>query len=153
MPNGPIATSLVEIGPRFVLTPIRIFEGAFGGATVFSNPGMLASHLQSPLFLPCFCSSQRLTITSCRIRYPQCGTLRRETRRGYEVSGTEGGRGREERSERREEARGGRVGCHQSICIVYVYHDHIVYVTPASFALSVDWCITLSVISDPRIGV
>ena len=31
--------SLVEIGPRFVLTPIRIFEGAFGGATVFSNPG------------------------------------------------------------------------------------------------------------------
>lgn len=32
--------SLVEIGPRFVLTPIRIFEGAFGGATVFANPGM-----------------------------------------------------------------------------------------------------------------
>lgn len=31
--------SLVEIGPRFVLTPIRIFEGAFGGATVFANPG------------------------------------------------------------------------------------------------------------------
>jgi len=37
-PNGPINTSLIEIGPRFVLTPIRIFEGAFGGATVFSNP-------------------------------------------------------------------------------------------------------------------
>ncbi|KAF8590078.1 Brix-domain-containing protein [Ramaria rubella] len=37
-PNGPTKTSLVEIGPRFVLTPIRIFEGAFGGATVFSNP-------------------------------------------------------------------------------------------------------------------
>ncbi|KAF9514444.1 hypothetical protein BS47DRAFT_1295023 [Hydnum rufescens UP504] len=37
-PNGPVSTSLVEIGPRFVLTPIRIFEGAFGGATVFSNP-------------------------------------------------------------------------------------------------------------------
>ncbi|KAH7097369.1 ribosome biogenesis protein BRX1 [Auriculariales sp. MPI-PUGE-AT-0066] len=32
------STSLVEIGPRFVLTPIRIFEGAFSGATVFSNP-------------------------------------------------------------------------------------------------------------------
>ncbi|KZV90103.1 Brix-domain-containing protein [Exidia glandulosa HHB12029] len=30
--------TLVEIGPRFVLTPIRIFEGAFSGATVFSNP-------------------------------------------------------------------------------------------------------------------
>lgn len=38
-PNGPPQTSLVEIGPRFVLTPIRIFEGAFNGATVFSNPG------------------------------------------------------------------------------------------------------------------
>lgn len=38
-PNGPPQTSLTEIGPRFVLTPIRIFEGAFGGATVFSNPG------------------------------------------------------------------------------------------------------------------
>jgi ribosome biogenesis protein BRX1 len=33
--------SLIEIGPRFVLTPIRIFEGAFGGATVFANPGTL----------------------------------------------------------------------------------------------------------------
>ncbi|KAK1227606.1 Ribosome biogenesis protein brx1 [Marasmius sp. AFHP31] len=37
-PNGPPTTTLVEIGPRFVLTPIRIFEGAFGGATVYSNP-------------------------------------------------------------------------------------------------------------------
>jgi len=37
-PNGPPSTSLVEIGPRFVLTPIRIFEGAFGGVTVYSNP-------------------------------------------------------------------------------------------------------------------
>jgi len=37
-PNGPPQTSLVEIGPRFVLTPIRIFEGAFSGATVYSNP-------------------------------------------------------------------------------------------------------------------
>ncbi|KZV69043.1 Brix-domain-containing protein [Peniophora sp. CONT] len=37
-PNGPPTTSLVEIGPRFVMTPIRIFEGAFGGATVFANP-------------------------------------------------------------------------------------------------------------------
>jgi ribosome biogenesis protein BRX1 len=41
-PKGPPQTSLVEIGPRFVLTPIRIFEGAFGGGTVFSNPGKTA---------------------------------------------------------------------------------------------------------------
>lgn len=40
-PNAPSSTSLVEIGPRFVLTPIRIFEGAFGGVTVYSNPGSL----------------------------------------------------------------------------------------------------------------
>ncbi|KAF7294798.1 Ribosome biogenesis protein BRX1 like protein [Mycena indigotica] len=41
-PNGPPQTSLVEIGPRFVLTPIRIFEGAFNGATVFSNPEFIS---------------------------------------------------------------------------------------------------------------
>lgn len=40
-PSGPPQTSLVEIGPRFVLTPIRIFEGAFNGATVYSNPGTM----------------------------------------------------------------------------------------------------------------
>ena len=40
-PNASPSTSLVEIGPRFVLTPIRIFEGAFGGVTVYSNPGSL----------------------------------------------------------------------------------------------------------------
>ena len=32
------STSLVEIGPRFVLTPIRIFRGSFGGQTLFQNP-------------------------------------------------------------------------------------------------------------------
>ncbi|ETW86131.1 hypothetical protein HETIRDRAFT_308509 [Heterobasidion irregulare TC 32-1] len=37
-PSGPPQTTLIEIGPRFVMTPIRIFEGAFNGATVFSNP-------------------------------------------------------------------------------------------------------------------
>ncbi|PWN26245.1 Brix-domain-containing protein [Jaminaea rosea] len=30
--------TLVEIGPRFVMTPIRIFEGSFGGATLYENP-------------------------------------------------------------------------------------------------------------------
>lgn len=30
--------SLVEIGPRFSMSVIRIFEGAFGGPTVFENP-------------------------------------------------------------------------------------------------------------------
>lgn len=31
-------TSLSEIGPRFVLAPVKIFEGSFCGATVFENP-------------------------------------------------------------------------------------------------------------------
>ncbi|KAK6179100.1 hypothetical protein SNE40_011533 [Patella caerulea] len=30
--------SLAEIGPRFVLNPIRIFEGSFGGPTLYINP-------------------------------------------------------------------------------------------------------------------
>lgn len=49
-PNGPPEMSLVEIGPRFVLTPIRIFEGAFGGATVFANPGTPPFCRPCPLF-------------------------------------------------------------------------------------------------------
>jgi ribosome biogenesis protein BRX1 len=30
--------SLVEIGPRFVLNPIKIFSGSFGGTTLWDNP-------------------------------------------------------------------------------------------------------------------
>ncbi|KAG7320746.1 hypothetical protein KOW79_015161 [Hemibagrus wyckioides] len=35
--------SLVEIGPRFVLNLIKIFQGSFGGPTLYENP-----HFQSP---------------------------------------------------------------------------------------------------------
>ncbi|KAI9101071.1 Brix domain-containing protein [Phlyctochytrium arcticum] len=35
--------SLVEIGPRFVLSVMRIFDGSFGGSTLFENP-----HFTSP---------------------------------------------------------------------------------------------------------
>ncbi|XP_062867576.1 ribosome biogenesis protein BRX1 homolog [Trichomycterus rosablanca] len=35
--------SLVEIGPRFVLNVIKIFQGSFGGPTLYENP-----HYQSP---------------------------------------------------------------------------------------------------------
>ncbi|KAH9832987.1 ribosome biogenesis protein BRX1 [Rhodofomes roseus] len=41
-PNGPPQTTMIEVGPRFVLTPIRIFEGAFSGATVYSNPEFIS---------------------------------------------------------------------------------------------------------------
>lgn len=35
--NDGLSTSLVEIGPRFVMTPIRIFGGSFGGQTLYQN--------------------------------------------------------------------------------------------------------------------
>ena len=36
------STSLVEVGPRFVLAPIRIFRGSFGGQTLFQNPDFVS---------------------------------------------------------------------------------------------------------------
>lgn len=35
-------TSLVEIGPRFVLNPIRIFRGSFGGQALYHNPEFIS---------------------------------------------------------------------------------------------------------------
>lgn len=35
-------TSLVEIGPRFVLDPIRIFRGSFGGQALFHNSNFVS---------------------------------------------------------------------------------------------------------------
>ncbi len=35
-------TQLVEIGPRMVLIPIRIFNGSFGGATLYQNPSFVS---------------------------------------------------------------------------------------------------------------
>ncbi|CAI5743345.1 unnamed protein product [Hyaloperonospora brassicae] len=35
--RGEDLVQLIEIGPRFVLTPIRIFDGSFGGQTLFQN--------------------------------------------------------------------------------------------------------------------
>ncbi|CAI7801180.1 unnamed protein product [Closterium sp. NIES-53] len=34
--------SLVEVGPRFCLNPIRVFAGAFGGPTLFENPSYIS---------------------------------------------------------------------------------------------------------------
>lgn len=36
--------SLSEVGPRFVLNPVKIFEGSFNGACIYENKGIL-SHL------------------------------------------------------------------------------------------------------------
>lgn len=33
--------SLSEVGPRFVLNPVKIFEGSFNGACLYENKGAL----------------------------------------------------------------------------------------------------------------
>jgi len=35
---GEEPTSMVEVGPRFVMNPVRIFAGSFGGPTLYQNP-------------------------------------------------------------------------------------------------------------------
>lgn len=35
-------TQMIEIGPRFVLDPIRIFSSGFGGATLYKNPDFVS---------------------------------------------------------------------------------------------------------------
>ncbi|KAJ1825243.1 Ribosome biogenesis protein brx1 [Coemansia sp. RSA 2671] len=37
--------TLVEIGPRFVLNTIRIFEGSFGGPTLYENPRYISPNV------------------------------------------------------------------------------------------------------------
>jgi ribosome biogenesis protein BRX1 len=39
---GEQPTVLVEIGPRFVLDPVRVFSGSFGGATLWQNPDYMS---------------------------------------------------------------------------------------------------------------
>lgn len=44
-----------EIGPRFVLVPVKIFEGSFGGAVIWENPGEIPCRmLHSNLYLKTF---------------------------------------------------------------------------------------------------
>lgn len=40
--SGEQPTELVEIGPRFVLDPVRIFAGSMGGPTLWNNAGYVA---------------------------------------------------------------------------------------------------------------
>eukprot|EP00042_Codosiga_hollandica_P036897 m.286320 g.286320 ORF g.286320 m.286320 type:complete len:158 (-) comp54986_c0_seq6:253-726(-) len=37
--------NMVEIGPRFVLNPIRVFEGCFGGPTLYANEEYISPNL------------------------------------------------------------------------------------------------------------
>lgn len=40
---------LVEIGPRFVLIPIRIFNGSLGGPTLYQNPAFVSPNEERSL--------------------------------------------------------------------------------------------------------
>lgn len=46
--KGEETHKLVEVGPRFVLTPIRIFSGSFGGPTLYQNPEYVSPNLVRP---------------------------------------------------------------------------------------------------------
>ena len=37
--------SLVEVGPRACLNPVRIFAGSFSGATLYENPGYVSPNV------------------------------------------------------------------------------------------------------------
>jgi len=43
--HAAIDSVLVEIGPRFVLDPIRIFSGAFGGSTLYESPNYVSPNV------------------------------------------------------------------------------------------------------------
>ncbi len=54
--------SLVEVGPRVCLQPIKIFAGSFGGPVLYENPGYVSPNKVcdasgTPLVLQHFCSS------------------------------------------------------------------------------------------------
>lgn len=40
--NKPLRQTLTEIGPRFVLDPIKIFDGSFSGGVIYQNPHYLS---------------------------------------------------------------------------------------------------------------
>jgi ribosome biogenesis protein BRX1 len=41
--------TLVEVGPRAALRPIRIFEGSFGGRVLYDNPEYVAPNMMRRL--------------------------------------------------------------------------------------------------------
>jgi ribosome biogenesis protein BRX1 len=40
--SSPAAVSLVEVGPRACLNPIKVFSGSFGGPVIFENPAYVS---------------------------------------------------------------------------------------------------------------
>jgi ribosome biogenesis protein BRX1 len=40
---------LFFVGPRFVLNPVKIFEGSFGGSTLYENPKYISPNIYRSL--------------------------------------------------------------------------------------------------------
>lgn len=118
VPNGPPQTSLVEIGPRFVMTPIRIFEGSFSGATVYENEGQ--SHSLSLLQLPSPSAHERAILlpSTLRVRDARCDPRIDEARAGRQVPPAQGGSVRARGKEGGQQARGERTGRLQGLCLM-----------------------------------
>lgn len=99
------------------MTPIRIFEGSFGGPTIFANPGtfyhlrLLGVHspeadLLNPIFrfrihLPCFCSSFVQADPRTKVQAKE-EHAEREGRQADKAEGRVGG---------------GRVGGREGVCL------------------------------------
>ncbi|WFD00800.1 Ribosome biogenesis protein brx1 [Malassezia yamatoensis] len=71
--------TLVEIGPRMVMTPIRIFEGSFGGPTLFDNPEYI-----SPAALRRATKHQKGTAYTDRVLQTQSARAKRDRLKGEE---------------------------------------------------------------------
>ena len=53
--KGKVSTeemSLVEVGPRVCLQPIKIFAGSFGGPVLYENPGYVSPNKVSAMSRP-----------------------------------------------------------------------------------------------------
>ncbi len=50
--DGKESISLVEIGPRFVLNIMRVFDGAFGGRTLYENSEFVSPNTVSSCVIP-----------------------------------------------------------------------------------------------------
>ena len=116
--------NLVEIGPRFVLTPIRIFEGAFSGATVFANPGQFFIILKlKPTY------TETLCFLTLRICFACSRALSYPKREGGQIQETEGYRSRALRTAGRSQKRRRRASCAQSFRLVFSIHVFLSMIT------------------------
>ena len=77
------ATSLVEVGPRLALQPIKIFAGSFGGPVLYENPAYVSPNKARALC----CSNQALS----RCRWG----AEMQARMSHSRAGARGGEGAE----------------------------------------------------------